>query len=133
MLKVCVFRYLFWLVLVVVFIAGATRISIFGLGYLTACFYFLLFGTALLRRPLKARLVLWDCLILYNVTVIIAKNLLSVRLRGVGRPGAPEPFVVGETLQETCRIGSHSQACFLSFSRHRIQTAGLSPFLLSPA
>ncbi|KAL8195078.1 UNVERIFIED_CONTAM: Piezo-type mechanosensitive ion channel component 1, partial [Gekko kuhli] len=78
MLKVCVFRYLFWLVLVVVFIAGATRISIFGLGYLTACFYFLLLGTALLRRPLKARLVLWDCLILYNVTVIIAKNLLSL-------------------------------------------------------
>ncbi|XP_054856190.1 piezo-type mechanosensitive ion channel component 1 [Eublepharis macularius] len=78
MLKVCVFRYLFWLVLVVVFVAGATRISIFGLGYLTACFYLLLFGTALLRRPLKARLVLWDCLILYNVTVIIAKNLLSL-------------------------------------------------------
>ncbi|XP_060109846.1 piezo-type mechanosensitive ion channel component 1 [Heteronotia binoei] len=78
MLKVCVFRYLFWLVLVVVFVAGATRISVFGLGYLTACFYFLLFGTALLRRPLRARLVLWDCLILYNVTVIIAKNLLSL-------------------------------------------------------
>uniref|UniRef100_A0A8C3XPR6 Piezo type mechanosensitive ion channel component 1 n=1 Tax=Chelydra serpentina TaxID=8475 RepID=A0A8C3XPR6_CHESE len=78
MLKVVVFRYLFWFVLVVVFITGATRISIFGLGYLLACFYLLLFGTAMLRKPAKARLVLWDCLILYNITVIIAKNMLSL-------------------------------------------------------
>lgn len=78
MLKVAVFRYLFWLVLVVVFVTGATRISIFGLGYLLACFYLLLFGTTLLQRDTRARLVLWDCLILYNVTVIISKNMLSV-------------------------------------------------------
>ncbi|PNJ12530.1 PIEZO1 isoform 2 [Pongo abelii] len=78
MLKMAVFRYLFWLVLVVVFVTGATRISIFGLGYLLACFYLLLFGTALLQRDTRARLVLWDCLILYNVTVIISKNMLSL-------------------------------------------------------
>lgn len=79
MVKVVVFRYLFWFVLVVVFITGATRISLFGLGYLLACFYLLLFGTAMLRKPARARLVLWDCLILYNITVIISKNMLSVR------------------------------------------------------
>ncbi|XP_034378846.1 piezo-type mechanosensitive ion channel component 1 isoform X2 [Arvicanthis niloticus] len=78
MLKVAVFRYLFWLVLVVVFVAGATRISIFGLGYLLACFYLLLFGTTLLQKDTRAQLVLWDCLILYNVTVIISKNMLSL-------------------------------------------------------
>ncbi|XP_051485656.1 piezo-type mechanosensitive ion channel component 1 isoform X2 [Apus apus] len=78
MAKVVVFRYLFWLVLVVVFITGATRTSLFGLGYLLACFYLLLFGTAMLRRPAQARLVLWDCLILYNITVIISKNMLSL-------------------------------------------------------
>ncbi|XP_058384443.1 piezo-type mechanosensitive ion channel component 1 isoform X4 [Diceros bicornis minor] len=77
-LKVAVFRYLFWLVLVVVFVTGATRISIFGLGYLLACFYLLLFGTALLQKDTHARLVLWDCLILYNVTVIVSKNMLSL-------------------------------------------------------
>uniref|UniRef100_A0A5F8G4L5 Piezo type mechanosensitive ion channel component 1 (Er blood group) n=1 Tax=Monodelphis domestica TaxID=13616 RepID=A0A5F8G4L5_MONDO len=77
-LKVAVFRYLFWFVLVVVFITGATRISIFGLGYLLACFYLLLFGTTLLQKSTKAQLVLWDCLILYNVTVIISKNMLSL-------------------------------------------------------
>nr|XP_045017795.1 piezo-type mechanosensitive ion channel component 1 isoform X2 [Jaculus jaculus] len=78
MLKVAIFRYLFWLVLVVVFVTGATRISIFGLGYLLACFYLLLFGTSLLQKDTQARLVLWDCLILYNVTVIISKNMLSL-------------------------------------------------------
>ncbi|NXW58073.1 PIEZ1 protein, partial [Eurystomus gularis] len=78
MAKVVVFRYLFWFVLVVVFITGATRISLFGLGYLLACFYLLLFGTAMLRKPARARLVLWDCLILYNITVIITKNMLSL-------------------------------------------------------
>ncbi|XP_045438552.1 piezo-type mechanosensitive ion channel component 1 isoform X2 [Pipistrellus kuhlii] len=78
MLKVAVFRYLFWLVLVVVFITGATRISVFGLGYLLACFYLLLFGTSLLQKETHTRLVLWDCLILYNVTVIISKNMLSL-------------------------------------------------------
>ncbi|XP_067396336.1 piezo-type mechanosensitive ion channel component 1 [Emydura macquarii macquarii] len=78
MLKVAVFRYLFWLVLVVVFITGATRISVFGLGYLLACFYLLLFGTAMLRKPARARLVPWDCLILYNVAVIVSKNMLSL-------------------------------------------------------
>ncbi|XP_064884842.1 piezo-type mechanosensitive ion channel component 1 isoform X1 [Columba livia] len=78
MAKVVIFRYLFWFVLVVVFITGATRISLFGLGYLLACFYLLLFGTAMLRKPVRARLVLWDCLILYNITVIISKNMLSL-------------------------------------------------------
>ncbi|MBV98312.1 Piezo-type mechanosensitive ion channel component 1, partial [Eschrichtius robustus] len=76
-LKVAVFRYLFWLVLVVVFVTGATRVSIFGLGYLLACFYLLLFGTSLQQKDTRARLVLWDCLILYNVTVIVSKNMLS--------------------------------------------------------
>lgn len=78
MLKVAVFRYFFWLVLVLVFITGASRISVFGLGYLLACFYLLLFGTWLLQKDTRTCLVLWDCLILYNVTVIISKNMLSV-------------------------------------------------------
>nr|XP_019959133.1 PREDICTED: piezo-type mechanosensitive ion channel component 1 [Paralichthys olivaceus] len=78
MTKVLVFRYLFWFVLSVVFITGATRISVFGLGYLLACFFFLLFGTRLLVKPSRTRLTLWDCLIIYNVAVIISKNMLSI-------------------------------------------------------
>ncbi|XP_063044770.1 piezo-type mechanosensitive ion channel component 1 [Engraulis encrasicolus] len=78
MAKVLVFRYMFWFVLAVVFVTGATRISVFGLGYLLACFFFLLFGTQLLVKPSRTRLALWDCLIMYNVGVIISKNLLSI-------------------------------------------------------
>ncbi|XP_032925871.1 piezo-type mechanosensitive ion channel component 1 [Catharus ustulatus] len=78
MAKVVVFYYFFWVVLVVVFITGANRISLFGLGYVLACFYLLLSGTAILRKPTRARLALWDCLILYNITIIISKNMLSL-------------------------------------------------------
>uniref|UniRef100_A0A673I3B7 Piezo-type mechanosensitive ion channel component 1-like n=1 Tax=Sinocyclocheilus rhinocerous TaxID=307959 RepID=A0A673I3B7_9TELE len=78
MAKVLVFRYMFWFVLSVVFVTGATRISVFGLGYLMACFFFLLFGTRLLIKPSRTRLVMWDCLIMYNVAVIISKNILSI-------------------------------------------------------
>uniref|UniRef100_A0A087YA15 Piezo type mechanosensitive ion channel component 1 (Er blood group) n=1 Tax=Poecilia formosa TaxID=48698 RepID=A0A087YA15_POEFO len=78
MVKVLVFRYFFWFVLSMVFITGATRISVFGLGYLIASFFFLLFGTKLLVKPSRVRLMLWDCLIIYNVAIIISKNALSV-------------------------------------------------------
>ncbi|XP_069757353.1 piezo-type mechanosensitive ion channel component 1 isoform X2 [Narcine bancroftii] len=78
MIKVVVFRYLFWLVSAVIFAAGSTRISVFGLGYLLASFYLLLFGRRLLLKPAKSRLNFWDCLIMYNITVMISKNMLSL-------------------------------------------------------
>ncbi|XP_076830673.1 piezo-type mechanosensitive ion channel component 1 [Brachyhypopomus gauderio] len=78
MAKVLVFRYMFWFVLAVVFVTGSTRISVFGLGYLLACFFFLLFGTKLLMKESRTRLLMWDCLIMYNVAVIISKNVLSI-------------------------------------------------------
>ncbi|XP_059849053.1 piezo-type mechanosensitive ion channel component 1 isoform X2 [Hypanus sabinus] len=78
MIKVGVFGYLYWLVLAVIFAAGSTRISLFGLGYLVASFYLLLFGRKLLLKPATSRLNFWDCLIMYNVTVIVAKNMLSL-------------------------------------------------------
>ncbi|XP_037530440.1 piezo-type mechanosensitive ion channel component 1, partial [Nematolebias whitei] len=78
MAKVLVFRYFFWFVLSVVFITGATRISVFGLGYLLASFFFLLLGTKLLVKSSRTRLILWDCLIIYTVAVIISKNVLSI-------------------------------------------------------
>lgn len=54
------------------------RISIFCMGYLVACFYFLLVGGDLLLKPVRSILVYWDCLIGYNVFVITMKNILSV-------------------------------------------------------
>lgn len=78
MVKVFVFSYFFWLVLCLIFITGTTRISIFCLGYLVACFYFMLFGGSVLMQPVKYILRLWDWLIGYTCFVIAMKNLLSV-------------------------------------------------------
>ncbi|TNN60308.1 Piezo-type mechanosensitive ion channel component 2 [Liparis tanakae] len=75
--KVFVFSYFFWLVLCLIFITGTTRINIFCLGYLVACFYFMLFGSSVLMQPVKYILRLWDWLIGYTCFVIAMKNLLS--------------------------------------------------------
>ncbi|KAM4705939.1 piezo-type mechanosensitive ion channel component 2 [Rhinophrynus dorsalis] len=76
--KVIMFSYLFWFVLTIIFITGTTRISIFCMGYLVACFYFLLFGGNLLLKPIRIILRYWDWLIAYNVFVITMKNILSI-------------------------------------------------------
>ncbi len=78
MLKVIMFSYLFWFVLTIIFITGTTRISVFCMGYLVACFYFLLFGGDLLLKPIKKILRYWDFLIAYNVFVITMKNVFAV-------------------------------------------------------
>ncbi|XP_069548591.1 piezo-type mechanosensitive ion channel component 2 [Brachyistius frenatus] len=78
MLKVIMFSYLFWFVLTIIFITGTTRISIFCMGYLVACFYFLLFGGKLLLKPIKKILHYWDFLIAYNIFVITMKNIFSI-------------------------------------------------------
>ncbi|TRY55216.1 hypothetical protein DNTS_032685 [Danionella cerebrum] len=78
MLKVIMFSYLFWFVLTIIFITGTTRISIFCMGYLVACFYFLLFGGELLLKPIKEILRYWDFLIAYNVFVITMKNVFAI-------------------------------------------------------
>lgn len=78
MVKVFVFSYFFWLVLCLIFITGTTRINIFCLGYLVACFYFMLFGGSVLMQPVRYILRLWDWLIAYTCFVIAMKNLVSV-------------------------------------------------------
>ncbi|XP_076122839.1 piezo-type mechanosensitive ion channel component 2 [Alosa pseudoharengus] len=78
MVKVFVFSYFFWLVLCLIFITGTTRINVFCLGYLLACFYFMLFGGSLLMQPVCYVLRLWDWLIAYTCVVICLKNLLSL-------------------------------------------------------
>uniref|UniRef100_UPI00358F3C92 piezo-type mechanosensitive ion channel component 2 n=1 Tax=Myxine glutinosa TaxID=7769 RepID=UPI00358F3C92 len=78
MIKVMLFSYLFWCVLIVIFFAGTMRISLFCLGYLVGCFYFLLFGGQLLLQPVRHTIRLWDYIIAYNVMVIFMKNVLSI-------------------------------------------------------
>ncbi|KAJ1058093.1 hypothetical protein K5549_015415 [Capra hircus] len=75
---VVIFSYPFWFVLTIIFIIGTTHISIFCMGYVVACFYFLLFRGDLLLKPIKSILYYWDWLITYNVFMITTKNILSV-------------------------------------------------------
>lgn len=49
-IKYAVFVYGVWIVLSVVYLAGTTRISLLGLGYLIACFYFLWYGQDFLTK-----------------------------------------------------------------------------------
>lgn len=83
MAKVIIFRYHFWFALCLIFMTGTTRISIFCVGYLVACFYFMLFGGSLQLKPVKDILRLWDCLIAYTALVIAMKNLLAVCIGSV--------------------------------------------------
>ncbi|XP_071967175.1 piezo-type mechanosensitive ion channel component 2-like [Engystomops pustulosus] len=78
MAKVVVFSYHFWFVLCLIFITGTTRINILCMGYLMACFHFMLFGGTLLLKPVRHILKLWDYLIVYTAFVITMKNLLSI-------------------------------------------------------
>uniref|UniRef100_A0A8D0C1C5 Piezo TM25-28 domain-containing protein n=1 Tax=Salvator merianae TaxID=96440 RepID=A0A8D0C1C5_SALMN len=78
LVKVIVFRYQFWFVLCLIFMTGTTRISIFCVGYLLACFFFMWFGRSLQLKPVKYLLRPWDCLIAYTGLVIVVKNLLAV-------------------------------------------------------
>ncbi|XP_048353863.1 piezo-type mechanosensitive ion channel component 2-like [Sphaerodactylus townsendi] len=78
LLKVIVFKYLFWFVLCLIFMTGTARVNIFCVGYLGSCFYFMLFGRNLLLKPVKHILRLWDYLIAYTALVIATKNLLAI-------------------------------------------------------
>lgn len=73
-LRAAILHHLFRNVLVVVHSKGAVHISIFRVGYLLACFYLLLFSTTLLQKDTCTCLLLWDGLLLYNIT--ISKNML---------------------------------------------------------
>lgn len=118
-----VFHYFFWVVLVVVFITGSNRISLFGLGYVLACFYLLLSGSAMLRKPARARLALWDCLILYNITVIVSKNMLSVRCDPRASPRVP-PGVPGRGDRAPRALSARSSCPASSCSKCRAGSAG---------
>ncbi|CAM9493507.1 unnamed protein product [Rangifer tarandus platyrhynchus] len=78
MVKVAVFRYHFWFVLCLVFLAGTTRIHILSAGYLAAFGYFMLQGSHLLLQPAKTILQPWDRLVAYSALVVAVKTFLSV-------------------------------------------------------
>ncbi|KAK2859745.1 hypothetical protein Q5P01_004365 [Channa striata] len=111
MMKMIIFSYMFWFVLTIIFITGTTRISVFCMGYLVACFYFLLVGGDLLLKPVKTILIYWDCLIGYNVFVITMKNILSILACG---------FIKSLVLNHCWLIQLFSLACTIKGYTKRI-------------
>ncbi len=58
-IKYAIFMYGAWSVLSIVYLAGTTRISLLGLGYLIACFYFLWYGQDFLTKRVAAMIRLY--------------------------------------------------------------------------
>ena len=49
-----------WIVLSIVYLSGTTRISLLGLGYLIASFYFFWYGQDFLIKPVSTLINLYD-------------------------------------------------------------------------
>ncbi|XP_070575876.1 piezo-type mechanosensitive ion channel component 2-like isoform X5 [Ptychodera flava] len=78
LLKNAFFNYTLWVVLAMVFLAGTSLVSIFCLGYLGLCFFFMWFGQDYLLKPRQTLLKAWNVLMMYNVAVIFIKACLQV-------------------------------------------------------
>ncbi|CAH1780572.1 unnamed protein product [Owenia fusiformis] len=77
-IKSVLFFYGFWVTLAIIFITGTSRISVFCMGYLIACFLFLWYGQEMLVKPLRNVLRMWDVLLGYNFIVILLKAALQL-------------------------------------------------------
>ncbi|CAF4345798.1 unnamed protein product, partial [Rotaria sp. Silwood2] len=77
-IKYAIFMYGRWIVLSIVYLAGITRISLFGLGYLIACFYFLWYAHDFLTKRVTVIFRLWNYFIYYCFFVIFIKTCLQV-------------------------------------------------------
>ncbi|XP_038069758.1 piezo-type mechanosensitive ion channel component 1-like isoform X2 [Patiria miniata] len=76
--KTLVFEYLFWVTLAVTFLAGTTRVSLFGLIYIIFSFYFLWLGSEYLIKPTAVVIKRWNLLLAYNLFVIFLKVCLQI-------------------------------------------------------
>ncbi|CAF0821922.1 unnamed protein product [Adineta steineri] len=77
-IKYAIFMYGAWIVLSIVYLAGTTRISLLGLGYLIACFYFFWYGQDFLTKRVTVMLRVWSYLVYYCFSVIFIKACLQV-------------------------------------------------------
>ncbi|XP_042146214.1 piezo-type mechanosensitive ion channel component-like [Ixodes scapularis] len=76
--KVFLFFPLYWITLAVMFLAGTNRVSIFAMGYVLGCFFFLWNGNEFYLKPMKVLLKMWNALLAYNVVVIFIKSILQM-------------------------------------------------------
>uniref|UniRef100_H2YLP9 Piezo domain-containing protein n=1 Tax=Ciona savignyi TaxID=51511 RepID=H2YLP9_CIOSA len=77
-LKGFTFKYMIWVTMAMVFVAGTTRISLFCLGYLISFFYLLSRHQELMMGAPSRLLLVWNVVLGYNVSVITLKVALQV-------------------------------------------------------
>lgn len=77
-LKMAFFVSIYWVTLTAVLVAGATKISIFSIGYMLGCFLFLLWGNDAYRLPVPRLIFSWNVFILYSCIVILIKVFLQL-------------------------------------------------------
>nr|XP_006818270.1 PREDICTED: piezo-type mechanosensitive ion channel component 2-like [Saccoglossus kowalevskii] len=78
LIKNGLFNYTLWVTLAMVFLAGTSLVSIFCLGYLGLCFFFMWYGQDYLLKPRPTLLKAWNVIMMYNVAVIFVKACLQV-------------------------------------------------------
>lgn len=69
---------IYWITLAVVLIAGATKVSLFSLGYLLGCFIFLWLGNDAYLMPLSRLIFSWNWFVFYATLVIFIKVILQL-------------------------------------------------------
>lgn len=77
-LKSIFFMSIYWITLAVVLVAGATKISLFSLGYLLGCFIFLWLGNDAYLMAKGKLCFSWNLLIFYATFVIFSKVILQL-------------------------------------------------------
>ncbi|XP_031574449.1 piezo-type mechanosensitive ion channel component 2-like [Actinia tenebrosa] len=75
--KLVLFQHIYWITLAVVYITVQSTISIFNIGFILWCFFFLWHGQALYLKPKKKLLTLWKTFICYNYFILLAKVCLQ--------------------------------------------------------
>lgn len=77
-LKSAFFMSIYWITLAAVLVAGATKVSLFSLGYLLGCFIFLWLGNDAYLMPTRKLINRWNWFIFYVTFVLTAKTVLQL-------------------------------------------------------
>lgn len=77
-LKRLVFSWFFWITLAVTFWTGTSNGNIFSIGYIIGSFFFLWQGIDFYLKPIKTIIKWWNCLMAYNVSVIVIKCIIQL-------------------------------------------------------
>lgn len=76
--KTTFFASIYWVTLTAVLVAGATKISLFSLGYLFGCFLFLWLGNDAYLLTIPRLIFSWNWFVLYSALVMLVKVILQL-------------------------------------------------------